>query len=71
MIKGKKALGRDTVLSILRAVPEKRTGGMQFTGEVMTGEKGKETKERRLNKQIVTEDKRNAVTLGILGERGS
>ena len=71
MIKGKKALGRDTVLSILRAVPEKRTGGIQFTGELMTGEKRKETKERRLNKQIVTEDKRNAVTLGILGERGS
>jgi hypothetical protein len=44
---------------------------MQFTGEVMPGEKGKETKERRLNKQIVTEDKRNAVTLGTLGERGS
>lgn len=71
MIKGKKALGRDTVLSILREVPEKRTGGMQFTGEVMPGEKGKETKGRRLNKQIITKDKRNAVTLGTLGERGS
>lgn len=71
MTKGKKSLGRDTVLSILRAVPEKRTGGMQFTGEVMPAEKGKDTKERRLNKQILTEDKRNTVTLGTQGERGS
>ena len=35
------------------------------------GEKGKETKERSLNKQITTEDKRDSVALGTLGDRGS